>query len=438
MQTVPLQQRTYEKLYREVMLGGGHVNENMQQFMEHDRKVCRFFAVLDDLGTPQYERRPFTILFFLADNTVEIREQYPLNCGRDNFPIFFRRGKLTKEVKALGPQDQIPKAEHLVQIKDLYVGAEVELVKSSFFIYDADDFTRQYYKDALGQELEAKMEVRLPERAVPRPPTPPYTGYGSWDDSMSSVLHLIPKVPKKDFHKLYNNDGKILRFTGKFVNPKPEDVERRFVFNFALFDDTLSIHEPPQRNLGIVTGKFLEKGVHLNQKTGHLFEPNDMMPGQVVMVFNHEFEVTDMDEYTRKYVMQDKSGDVRLDLQAVLEKLREAMRQQGPTVKEIFRRFDKDHNGVITVEEMKEACQKFALQMSDDEIICVMQYFDTRQDGQISYNEFCDALLEQDYPATAKYSKVNDDKKLHTTADVDYASRTQAKTLQRSEVEKIH
>merc|ERR1719428_1277893 len=303
------QERTYEKLYREVMLGGGHVNENMQQFMENDRRVCRFFAVLDDLGTPQYERRPFTILFFLADNTVEIREQYPLNCGRDNFPIFFRRGKLTRSVKAVGPQDQLPKASDLVQIEDLFVGAEVELVKSPFFIYDADDFTRQYYKDALGQELEAKMEVRLPERAVPRPPTPPYTGYGSWDDSMSSVLHLIPKVPKKDFHKLYNNDGKILRFTGKFVNPSPEDVDRRFVFNFHVFDDTLSIHEPPQRNLGIVTGKFLEKGVHLNQKTGKLFEPADLMPGQVVQVFNHEFEAMDMDEYTRKFLTQDPNAD---------------------------------------------------------------------------------------------------------------------------------
>ena len=27
-------------------------------------------------------QRPFIILFFLADDTVQIREQYPLNCGR--------------------------------------------------------------------------------------------------------------------------------------------------------------------------------------------------------------------------------------------------------------------------------------------------------------------------------------------------------------------
>lgn len=31
--------RSYEKLYREMMLGGGHINQNQQQFMENDRKA---------------------------------------------------------------------------------------------------------------------------------------------------------------------------------------------------------------------------------------------------------------------------------------------------------------------------------------------------------------------------------------------------------------
>jgi len=427
------QERTYEKLYREVMLGGGHINENMQQFMECDRKVCRFFGVLDDLSTPQYERRPFTILFFLADNTVEIREQYPLNCGRDNFPIFFRRGKLLSGgVKALGPQDQLPNPDSYVKIDDLYVGAEVTLLDSKFFIYDADDFTRMYYKDVKGQELEGKMDVRLPERAVPRPPTPPYTGYGSWDDSMSSVLHLIPKVPKKDFHKLYNNDGKILRFTGKFVNPKPEDVERRFVFNFHLFDDTLSIHEPPQRNLGIVTGKFLEKGVHLNQKTGRLFEPVDLIPGNTVKIFNHEFEVLDMDEYTRKYICQDGAGPF-VDLQAVLEKLREGMRQQFPLVRDVFRRFDTDHNGVITLPEFRQALQKFGFMLSDEEVLILMRHFDKRQDGQVTYNEFCDALLDEDCTCEMMKTKPPIDPR----TDSEYNMRAAQKASERTETDKV-
>ena len=45
----------------------------------------------------------------------------------------------------------------------------------------------------------AALPHRAPGYEVPRPPTPDYTGYGSWDDSMASVMNLIPKAPRKDF-----------------------------------------------------------------------------------------------------------------------------------------------------------------------------------------------------------------------------------------------
>merc|ERR1719321_2110826 len=76
------------------------------------------------------------------------------------------------------------------------VGQRVNLLKSDFYIYDADPFTREYFKDTLGIDLQPAIDVTLKERAVPRAGTPPYTGYGSWDDSMSSVINLIPKAPK--------------------------------------------------------------------------------------------------------------------------------------------------------------------------------------------------------------------------------------------------
>ena len=57
-------ERTNEKIYNEVMLNGGHINQNMQQFMEKDRCVARFFAIVDDLITPQFERRPFIIMYW--------------------------------------------------------------------------------------------------------------------------------------------------------------------------------------------------------------------------------------------------------------------------------------------------------------------------------------------------------------------------------------
>jgi hypothetical protein len=426
--------RSYEKLYREMMLGGGHINTDMQQFLEKDRKVLRFFAVMDDISTPQFERRPFILLFFLADDTVEIREMYPLNCGRDNFPIFFRRGKMARgRVEVLGPQSEKKKKEEFVHGSEWSVGQVVSLSGNQFFIYDADEFTRAYFYDDLGIQLEEKVDVQLPERAVPRAATPPYNGYGSWDDSMSSVIHLIPKAPQKDFKKLYDNEGKILRFTARFANPKPEDVNRLFVFNFHLFDDTLSIHEPPQRNLGIVTGRFLEKGVHLNMDSGDLFKIEDLLPGKVVSVFNHRFEMLDMDEYTRNHIANPNGLRRKFDLTVVMEKLRESMRQQFPLVRDIFRRFDADHDGVLTHAEFKKALEKFGFQLADDEVTLVMKHFDTRKDGQVSYNEFCDTLLDEDYTQDMLKTKPH----VQTVHDPHYADRVMGKSIDREETNRV-
>merc|ERR1719191_973403 len=199
-----------------------------------------------------------------------------------------------------------------------------------------------------------------------------------------------------------------------------------------LFDDTLTIHEPPQRNLGIVTGKFLEKGVHLNQKTGKLFEPADLMPGNIVKLFNHEFEMTDMDEYTRKFITQEGSGPA-VDLQAVLEKVREGMRQQFPHVRDIFRRFDGDHNGVITIAEFKQALQKFGFMLGEEEVLILMRHFDKRQDGQITYNEFCDVVLDEDFTKEMLRPKLGID----TNTDLEYNKRVADKALERSETERV-
>eukprot|EP00931_Biecheleriopsis_adriatica_P075181 TRINITY_DN49106_c0_g1_i1.p1 TRINITY_DN49106_c0_g1~~TRINITY_DN49106_c0_g1_i1.p1 ORF type:complete len:744 (+),score=187.06 TRINITY_DN49106_c0_g1_i1:106-2337(+) len=428
----PHQPRTYEKVYREAQIGGGHINADMQQFMEWDRKVLRFFAVFDDLSLPQFERRPFEILYFLADDTVEIREKYPLNCGRDPFSIYFRRGKLARgKVEVLGPLDRHRKKGEYFSAEDFEVGASPEMLGQKFFIYDADPYTRQYYKEELHRELEPPVDVRLPERTVPRPKTPPYTGYGTWDDSMGSVHALMPKKPKIDFVKLYNNEGKILRFTAQLYDAKPDDMDRMFILNFHLFDDTLSIHEPPQRNLGIMTGKFLEKGVHLNQNTGKLFQIADFLPGNIVKVYNREFEILDMDEYTRKYL---EEGDVKrhFDLEAVLQKLREGMRQQFPLVRDIFRKFDSDHDGVLTMVEFKNALAKWGFQVTEEEALIIMKYFDTRKDGQISYNEFCDNLMDEDSTNVMMKQRAPLDQDAG-----DYPGLARSKVMERNETEKV-
>jgi hypothetical protein len=70
---------------------------------------------------------------------------------------------------------------------------------------------------------------------------------------------LVPKPPKRDFQKLLDNDRKILRFSAVLDSRKPEDKLRKFVLAYYLADDTIAVFEPPQRNTGILGGKFLER-----------------------------------------------------------------------------------------------------------------------------------------------------------------------------------
>mmetsp|Transcript_100482 Transcript_100482/g.261926 ORF Transcript_100482/g.261926 Transcript_100482/m.261926 type:complete len:707 (-) Transcript_100482:169-2289(-) len=428
------QERSHEKLYREVMLGGGHVNADMQQFLENDRNVLRFFAFMDDLQTTTYERRPFVILVFLADDTIELREQYPYNCGRDNFPIYFRRGKIPRgKYQVLSPQDQTRTKADYLNGTDFAVGMEVTLLGNVHLsIYDADDFTRSYFKAEYGVELAPAIDVRMPERAVPKAPEPPYTGYGSWEDSMGSVTHLVPKPPRKDLVKLFENEGKVLRFKAKFANPKVEDVDRVFVVSFYRMDDQLSIHEPPQRNSGIVTGKFLEKGTHANGLTGKLFSQQDLYPGAVIQVYNQKFEILGTDEYTAKFV-QNSDQPRAYDMDAVLEKVREAMRQKFPLIRDVFRKFDLDHNGVITQSEFQEAFKALNIHLSKQDLLAIMRHFDTRQDGQVSYNEFCDAVCERDYTQ----SMLEPRKGLEKGDDAAYEGRASGKEEERQETERV-
>lgn len=54
--------------------------------MDHDRKVLRFFTECDDLQ--------YVVHYFLANDTIEIREVHHPNDGRDAFPKLLARQKL--------------------------------------------------------------------------------------------------------------------------------------------------------------------------------------------------------------------------------------------------------------------------------------------------------------------------------------------------------
>ena len=52
----------------------------------------------------------------------------------------------------------------------------------------------------------------------------------------------------------------VLRFVAVMDTNYSVDMSRRFIVSFYLSDDTIAVFEPPQRNSGVLGGKYLERG----------------------------------------------------------------------------------------------------------------------------------------------------------------------------------
>lgn len=76
-------------------------------------------------------------------------------------------------------------------------------------------------------------------------------------------------------------------------------------------------------------------------------------------MLSHQFVMLDMDEYTKNYFKQIESGEdnhhQNPNLNDVLRKIRENLGKQFPLMKDIFRRFDADKNGVLCYHEVERA-----------------------------------------------------------------------------------
>lgn len=279
--------------YLEHTLGGGKV-KSQKQFLDNDRRVLRFYTFSDD--------EPFIIHYYLADDTIEIREINFANSGKYNFPLLLRRQKLPKVFSVGQPGLDTNKESYLTE-DDIKPGDPIIAFGRVFIISGVDDFTQKFYKNNYDQyfPLGGVSESRPPEQ-VPLV-IPEYNGFGDEEDTLGYVKKLLPDKPKKDFFKYVDNDKKVLRYTARFNTQVPEDVDRRFIISYYLADDTLGIFEPAQKNSGIVEGKFLERRKYKNKQQGDRFiNPHDLVVGGDVVINSYSFHILSTDEYTDRYL----------------------------------------------------------------------------------------------------------------------------------------
>jgi len=272
----------------------------------------------------------------------------------------------------------------------------VSVFGRDLLICDCDDFTKLFMEENFGMQYEGRtisLEEDRPDQ--PRMEIPPYTGFGSEEDSLGSFYSLVPKAPRQNWAHYFENDKKILRFISQLDTNAPEDRERLFIVSYYLADDTISVYEPPARNSGFMGGKFMERCQAKDPETNELYVAKDFKVGGMMTFRCHRFVLIEADEYTLNY-MENKKFPAS-DVTAIVAKLKEKFIEQAALIRDVFRRVDEDHSGTLSMSEFKQALKKFNFDVTDQELISIMRKFDPDGDGSIRYDEFCASVLADDY-----------------------------------------
>ncbi|BDA45446.1 EF-hand domain-containing family member C2 [Coccomyxa sp. Obi] len=279
--------------------------------------VLRFHCYWDDRLALYGDMRLFTLYYYLADDSIEVVEVLPRNCGRDPVPHMLRRMRLPKHPGPVGAWppsagSRIRRPEDYYQWHELRVGSHVEVYGRKLMVYDCDAFTRHWFTQHLHMDEAALTPIPVPSiepKVCSREVPPDALGIGAEEDSLQNVLRLLPKAPKKDLNKFVRNDGKVLRFTAVLharAGSSPADAaidrDRSFVVSFFLADDTVLIFERVQPNSGWLGGKFLERCRIMNPEASTYYGPKDMTVGATVHAAGRAFLLTGADEYTRNYI----------------------------------------------------------------------------------------------------------------------------------------
>lgn len=400
--------RPYEKL------------DTLKQFLEHDRQVLRFFCYWDDTDSMFGDLHELELHYFLADDTVEVLEKVLPNSGREAIPMFLKRAPLPKEpvplhqpgvqtkktvLNVFGPTGQGGRyifdshktgAVHTDYYRenDFCIGAVINVWGRKAIVCDCDEYTKNFYRTKYGITHFEPIKIAEPPPPAKKRELPPYNGIGSDEDSLSSCLYLIPKPPRKDFARFMEKDrqgldSNILRFVAQLETTRPIDIDRRFIIFYYLSDGTITVYEPPQRNSGIIGGKFLERSKQLNTSSMEgksavqspvYYQAEDLYIGGTMELCKHKFKLIDADEYALRYMENNADQFPHANVSLILAKLKGPASSHISAVKTAFAEVDVEKTGKISIDKFRNLVRGLSHGLlNEHEIITLGRHYGERK-----------------------------------------------------------
>jgi len=375
-----------------------------KKYLANDGKVLRFNGVWRDISWKGTTRK-YVVLYFLSDDTIQVLEYDQNDKKGEKLVALLKRENLPKKYIAVGctigvKHDKSAPNNDYYNHSDLRIGGYLNVYGRQVLLTSADKYTQDFYKkvhglrDADFAPIEQKPKGSETAARATRP-VPPYNGYGTEEDSLGSWKSLVPKPPVKDHAKLTKYDGCVLRFLAKLNEHRTpsENHQRRFVFEFFLTDDTLTIYERPLRNSGFIGGKFLERTKVRNQMdSGRWFEPHDFYVGAKVVVNGFHFDLLETDKSTTDIMANNIEVFTRDSPERILKALADKLWDRSFNQTKTFRFIDEDKDRFISPAEMKSLCAKYGWNVNPNQLKALFRYFDADDSGEIDATEFFKAL----------------------------------------------
>lgn len=333
------------------------------QFLQNYRKVLLFHGYWDDRGATFGDLRRLVVHYYLADDTIEIKELFPCNSGRhESSGIFLKRMRLPKHPNAIpdigqstavfpvlnvmgenfntgrfipDAVDSLERAENYCYL-DLVIGSEINVFGRKVKLTSCDDFTKKFYRDNLGVEEfpdiptptdDGKQNIKWNGKA--EMPLPPFNGWGTHEDSEGNCKTVEPRPPPIDYDKFVTLDGKMLRFTAKMVTKNIENITRTFILTYCLSNDTVAVFEIPRRNSGFSGGLFLHGKKFflpdqdmLSAARPKPYTPQHFYIGATINLNSHIFHIVGADDYALDYMEQNCKEFPFSDVGVIVEKCR--------------------------------------------------------------------------------------------------------------------
>jgi len=281
-----------------------------KRFLQHDGHVLRFNCVWKD-PTPGGHELNFTLLYFLADDTIEVRTVKTRNSGYDDYPCLLRRQKLPQTfhlARTIPETNRRLGDEQFVTETNLRCGDYVDVFGRKLFIVSCDEFTREFYRTEYNID-QVDVTLEAPEEEVVQHEIPKigdgFITFGSQEDSLKTVFGT--KLAEKTASQIFLTRERYIRGYLKLVN----DADREFTLTYNLENDELQLYELHQRNSGRVEGLYLRSQKYLNPlatdvpagQKGRYFRANDFYIGAIIKMPTAEtFEVLDIDEHSLVYM----------------------------------------------------------------------------------------------------------------------------------------